>query len=251
MHAFLVSHHFFTIENERNTLAGQNSRLCQFVEAGCLGLIMYTGRSTQAVHQAHVVVTADVSYHLRRLIGPGFAAIFDIVHVDLRIVDGSDQAELDGLLKARNTGQESADPVIRERTTKGVTHVVNYDIPRTTEDYIHRIGRTGRAGKTGEAITFVNARQYDQLRRIEAGIKSRIAKQRSTRSREQAKVRAEARAKALREREAEKKKEAKPLSKYANRKGAEHKGRNPRSRRNPKARFEAKERGKGRPKKKR
>ncbi|MBO6236147.1 MAG: ATP-dependent helicase, partial [Schwartzia sp.] len=92
---------------------------------------------------------------------------------------------------------------------------------------------------------------YDQLRKIEAGIKSRIAKERSARSHAQAKARAEARAKALRERTKEKDKETKPLSKYANRKGAEHKGRNPRSRRNPKARFEAKERGKGRPKKKR
>lgn len=145
----------------------------------------------------------------------------------------------------------TTDIAARGLDIEGVTHVVNYDIPRTTEDYIHRIGRTGRAGKTGEAVTFVNARQYDQLRRIEAGIKSRIAKQRSTRSHEQAKARAEARARVLRERAEEKKKESKPLSKYANRKGAEHKGRNPRSRRNPKARFEARERGKGRPKKKR
>lgn len=38
-----------------------------------------------------------------------------------------------------------------------VTHVINYDLPQTYEDYIHRIGRTGRAGKTGFALTFVNA----------------------------------------------------------------------------------------------
>lgn len=36
-----------------------------------------------------------------------------------------------------------------------VTHVINYDLPQTYEDYIHRIGRTGRAGKTGMALTFV------------------------------------------------------------------------------------------------
>ena len=38
-----------------------------------------------------------------------------------------------------------------------VTHVVNYDVPRTMDSYIHRIGRTGRAGKTGKAYTFVTA----------------------------------------------------------------------------------------------
>lgn len=37
-----------------------------------------------------------------------------------------------------------------------VTHVINYDLPQTYEDYIHRIGRTGRAGKMGQALTFVN-----------------------------------------------------------------------------------------------
>ena len=118
----------------------------------------------------------------------------------------------------------------------GVTHVFNYDIPQSTEDYIHRIGRTGRAGHEGEAVTFVNARQYEQLRRIEAGIKNRINKQRYSRSQQKAKAREQIREKLLKEQKEEKQKQAKPLSKYANRKGASHKGRNPRSRRNPSAR---------------
>ncbi len=39
-----------------------------------------------------------------------------------------------------------------------VTHVINYDLPNTFEDYVHRIGRTGRAGKQGQALTFIQAR---------------------------------------------------------------------------------------------
>ena len=65
---------------------------------------------------------------------------------------------------------------------EGVTHVFNYDLPQDTEWYIHRIGRTGRAGAKGLAVTFVNAHQYDQLRRIEAGIKARLTKEKSQRS---------------------------------------------------------------------
>lgn len=137
----------------------------------------------------------------------------------------------------------TTDIAARGLDIEGVTHVVNYDIPRTTEDYIHRIGRTGRAGHTGEAITFVNARQYDQLRRIESGIKRRIEKIRSTRSREKAKAREKIREKALKERAEAKKKATKPLSKYANRKGADHKGRNQRSRRNPGGGTHTKKRG--------
>jgi superfamily II DNA/RNA helicase len=37
-----------------------------------------------------------------------------------------------------------------------VTHVINYELPETYEDYIHRIGRTGRADKTGVALTFID-----------------------------------------------------------------------------------------------
>merc|ERR1712039_1079322 len=43
---------------------------------------------------------------------------------------------------------------------KGVTHVINYDMARDVESYIHRIGRTGRAGSSGVSITFVNE-DYD------------------------------------------------------------------------------------------
>jgi superfamily II DNA/RNA helicase len=39
-----------------------------------------------------------------------------------------------------------------------VSHVINYELPNTYEDYVHRIGRTGRAGKKGMALTFVEDR---------------------------------------------------------------------------------------------
>lgn len=48
-----------------------------------------------------------------------------------------------------------------------ITHVINYDLPKFSEDYIHRIGRTGRAGKTGTAISFVLPIEATHLKRIE------------------------------------------------------------------------------------
>ena len=50
-------------------------------------------------------------------------------------------------------------------------HVVNYDLPNVPEDYVHRIGRTGRAGATGEAISLVSADEFKQLSDIERLIK--------------------------------------------------------------------------------
>jgi len=50
---------------------------------------------------------------------------------------------------------------------KHITHVINYDLPRFAEDYVHRIGRTGRANKKGLAISLVNATDRDLLRKVE------------------------------------------------------------------------------------
>lgn len=55
-----------------------------------------------------------------------------------------------------------------------VSHVINYDIPYDTEAYVHRIGRTGRAGKTGEAILFVAPRERRLLSQIERATKQKV-----------------------------------------------------------------------------
>jgi ATP-dependent RNA helicase DeaD len=55
-----------------------------------------------------------------------------------------------------------------------VSHVINYDIPYDTEAYIHRIGRTGRAGRTGTAILFVAPREQRMLKVIEQATKQKI-----------------------------------------------------------------------------
>jgi ATP-dependent RNA helicase DeaD len=57
-----------------------------------------------------------------------------------------------------------------------MSHVVNYDIPYDTESYVHRIGRTGRAGRKGEAILFVSPREKRMLNSIERATKQTISK---------------------------------------------------------------------------
>lgn len=68
----------------------------------------------------------------------------------------------------------ATDVAARGLDVEGVTHVFNYDIPHDVESYIHRIGRTGRAGETGLAITMVSPRDRMELQNIEKGIGHRL-----------------------------------------------------------------------------
>jgi ATP-dependent RNA helicase DeaD len=61
----------------------------------------------------------------------------------------------------------ATDVAARGLDVSGVTHVYNFDIPQGPESYVHRIGRTGRAGQPGQATTFVLPRELDLLRFIE------------------------------------------------------------------------------------
>ena len=210
-----------TLENIRQEIVDTREEtkldtLCEAINKYQPYLMMVFCATKQRVHQVTMALAAR-----------GY--LVDELHGDLT------QVQRTLVLKRFRTAKLqilcATDIAARGLDIEGVTHVVNYDIPRTTEDYVHRIGRTGRAGKDGMAITFVNAREYPKLRRIEVGIQERIKKAHSERHKRHVEKQAEQKAKVLEERRTEHAKKAKPLSKYANRKGAKHKGRNDRSRR--------------------
>ncbi len=60
----------------------------------------------------------------------------------------------------------ATDVAARGLDIKNVMHVYNYDVPKTSEEYIHRIGRTARAGKDGDAITLLAMRDYGNFRNV-------------------------------------------------------------------------------------
>jgi ATP-dependent RNA helicase DeaD len=76
-----------------------------------------------------------------------------------RAIDNLKSGKLDILI--------ATDVAARGLDVDRITHVVNYDIPYDTESYVHRIGRTGRAGRTGDAILFVSPREKRLLANIE------------------------------------------------------------------------------------
>lgn len=58
-----------------------------------------------------------------------------------------------------------------------MSHVINYAVPQEAESYVHRIGRTGRAGKEGTAITFITPQEYRRLLHIQRITKTSIRKE--------------------------------------------------------------------------
>jgi ATP-dependent RNA helicase DeaD len=81
------------------------------------------------------------------------------------------QKERERMIARLKSGQldilVATDVAARGLDVERVDHVVNYDIPYDTESYVHRIGRTGRAGRSGDAILFVTPRERNMLRTIE------------------------------------------------------------------------------------
>jgi ATP-dependent RNA helicase DeaD len=70
----------------------------------------------------------------------------------------------------------ATDVAARGLDVERISHVINYDIPYDTESYVHRIGRTGRAGREGQAILFVTNREKNMLSSIEHATKQKIEK---------------------------------------------------------------------------
>jgi ATP-dependent RNA helicase DeaD len=91
---------------------------------------------------------------------------------------GLSQEQRDRVMKRfRAKGSDlliATDVAARGLDVKHVTHVVNYDVPWESESYVHRIGRTGRAGREGVAITLAEPREHRMLRNIEAATKQKI-----------------------------------------------------------------------------
>ncbi len=105
----------------------------------------------------------EASDLLRPLNGRGYRA--EALH------GGMNQEQRDRVMARLRSGTAellvATDVAARGLDVDRISHVVNFDIPTDTESYVHRIGRTGRAGRTGDAISFITPRERYLLRHIE------------------------------------------------------------------------------------
>jgi len=83
---------------------------------------------------------------------------------------------LAGFKEGRYKVLVATDIAARGIDVEGLSHVINFDVPNVPEDYIHRVGRTARAGQSGEAITFVSPEEQGDLRAIERAVGKSLPK---------------------------------------------------------------------------
>lgn len=150
----------------------------EYVDESKLGQVYYD------IHQQNHKFSLLV--HLLKTSTPGMAIVFcatreesDIVAKNLRnhginafaIHGGMSQHQrqksLDMLKNQRADVLVATDVAARGLDIKNVSHIYNYDVPKTAKDYIHRIGRTARAGENGSAVTLLTERDHDSFRRVQ------------------------------------------------------------------------------------
>ena len=103
----------------------------------------------------------------QKLTAAGFNAV--AIHGDRN--QSQRNAALSGFTQGRFRVLVATDVVARGIAVAGVAHVVNFDMPREAEDFVHRVGRTGRASSKGVASTFVTPKERRFLRRMEMDLK--------------------------------------------------------------------------------
>jgi superfamily II DNA/RNA helicase len=91
---------------------------------------------------------------------------YDAIALHGNLSQNKRQEALDGFRNGRYKVLVATDVAARGIDVCGVSHVINYDIPETANAYTHRIGRTGRACKTGDAFTFVTSRDREPANSI-------------------------------------------------------------------------------------
>jgi ATP-dependent RNA helicase RhlE len=118
------------------------------------------------------VATKNLADQLYEQLEPKFPGVVGVIH------SNKEQNHRFNTVKQFKNGTYrfiiATDIVARGIDVAEVTHVINFDIPEVPENYIHRIGRTGRADKKGIAITFITEKEKPLLTSIEALMKFRV-----------------------------------------------------------------------------
>lgn len=114
-----------------------------------------------------VLVFTRTKHRARRLAEQLERAGYSVTSLHGNRSQGQRQSALKGFREGVFRIMVATDIAARGIDVEGISHVMNYDMPATADDYIHRIGRTGRATRTGDAYTFVTPQDGEMVRLLE------------------------------------------------------------------------------------
>ena len=121
-----------------------------------------------------VIIFARTKYRVRRLESDLLKAKFRVAGLQGNMSQNKRNQAINGFRNGKFDILVATDVASRGIDISEVSHVINFDIPNTVDAYIHRIGRTGRAESTGEAITFSTPEDESMIIKIERTLKSKI-----------------------------------------------------------------------------
>ena len=125
-------------------------------------------------YEGSVLVFTRTKYGARQMAKVARAAGHQAAEIHSNLSLRQRREALDGFKSRKYRILFATDIAARGLDVNGIELVVNYDLPDNCEDYVHRIGRTGRAGNKGRAITFATPRQWRDVQKIERLIKKNL-----------------------------------------------------------------------------
>jgi len=160
------------IGHRRNPAETVNQHVCMVSQTQKMDLLVHL---LQSETMDNVLIFSRTKYRadrIKRKLGQrGFSAT--VLHSNRS--QNQRQRALSGFKSGQFQIMVATDIAARGIDVDSISHVINFDTPNQAEDYIHRIGRTGRALTTGDAITFVSADEVGQLKQIERHTGKRLA----------------------------------------------------------------------------
>ena len=179
-----------TMSNEIRTLANQILRNAEAIQ---IGIVSPAKTVSHAVYPVPADRKKDLLYSLLNKLPLERALIFTrtkyrarslaqslekkgylVTALQGNMSQSARQRSIDGFRKGQYDMLVATDIASRGIDVTDISHVINFDIPDTVDAYIHRIGRTGRVERSGEAFTFVGTEDAEMVRKLEACMKTPI-----------------------------------------------------------------------------
>ena len=159
---------FIADVSEKEVASTVEQRIYETTEAGKLKLLVKHLKEMNPYMAVVFCNTREGAYELAGEVYRATHMIVDQLHGDM--TQGQRNHVIRQFSKAAIQVLVASDIAARGLDVEGVTHVFNYDIPTDLKYYVHRIGRTGRAGTKGMAITYVTPKDAVMLRKLEKSI---------------------------------------------------------------------------------